>query len=824
MKKASSEKGKISSAHPSQTARGGGQSAGKRVLKAVAIITLALFVIAGLAIFGGYLWYLSVTAGLEVDPSLFPTARDLPVFLDKDGNEIEYFTETYVSPSSLPDHVKHAFVALEDRRFYSHKGYDPRAIARAVVRNIAAGRTVEGGSTITQQLVKNTHLGSERTLSRKLREIALAKKTEELYSKEEILAMYLSVIYFGAGAYGINAASRIYFGCTPSELDVSQAATLAGILKNPSRYSPKNDLEEARERRDLVIGVMHREGYLTAREAEEAMSKEIVLSENETEGKKNVAEQYVKAAAKEACDILGMTGYALENSGVVIMTGYDPAAQEALFEETADRSNYSAEGVAGEASLVENATGEVKAYFGTLGYRISRQAGSVLKPLVVYAPALEDGRITLATPIRDERTDYNGYSPENFGGAYYGDTTPREGIKHSLNAAAVRVLSYLGAERGVACGMELGLPLVKEDASLALALGATSKGTDTLTLAGAYASLARGGCHIPPHFVRSVSAEGRKIFSFSSEKRRVFSPATCSLVTDCLADTVKDGTARTLSSLPFETAGKTGTVQMDAERNSDAWCVSYTSEDTLAVWHGGDGMTELGGGHPAHHSADIWRRVYHDAPPADLPAPRGTVKMKVDVYSTFKNRKVTPAVPETPAEYVREELFAAEYLPDEGGSLFLSPRPRFELSADGNGAVITVTAGPAFDHELYCTDATGTRLIGRIKRGSGEFVGENGANVIVLPSATENEDGDGVPSSGAELYPDRTVVLRHIPITLGGKVTYTLTASAGEASGSLSKHCFPRAAHWRGCQTGIIRTSLGAILFGAFAQPNLANM
>ena len=185
----------------------------------------------------------------------------------------------------------------------------------------------------------------------------------------------------------------------------------------------------------------------------------------------------------------------------------------------------------------------------------------------------------------------------------------------------------------------------------------------------------------------------------------------------------------------------------------------------------------------------------------------------------FKNRKVTPAVPETPAEYVREELFAAEYLPDEGGSLFLSPRPRFELSADGNGAVITVTAGPAFDHELYCTDATGTRLIGRIKRGSGEFVGENGANVVVLPSATENEDGDGVPSSGAELYPDRTVVLRHIPLTLGGRVTYTLTASAGEASGSLSKHCFPRAAHWRGCQTGIIRTSLGAILFGAFAQP-----
>lgn len=358
--------------------------------------------VAGLAALGGYIGFTEWAKKAEFDAALLPTATAVHTVLDRYGEEIPYVADGYVDPDSLPAHVKNAFVALEDRRFYSHKGYDVRGILRALAANLKAGKTVEGASTITQQLVKNTHLSSERTLKRKLKEIAIATKIEEKYTKDEILAMYLSVIYFGAGAYGINDASRVYFGCSPEELTVAQAATLAGILKNPSRYSPKNSLENATERRNLVLDVMCSEGYLTEEERDAAKAEKMRLARTE-ENSRDYTSQYVNAAVREACEMLGMTEYKLQNSGLVIMTAFDPEMQKIVAEETADRSHYSADGVGGSAVLIDNATGEISAYYCTLGYEISRQGGSVMKPLAVYAPALDTGAITLATPLRDEK-------------------------------------------------------------------------------------------------------------------------------------------------------------------------------------------------------------------------------------------------------------------------------------------------------------------------------------------------------------------------------------------------------------------------------------
>ena len=285
---------------------------------------------------------------------------------------------------------------------------------RAVIKNIGAGRTVEGASTITQQLVKNTHLSAERTLERKLKEIAIAAKIEQNYSKDEILSMYLSVIYFGSGAYGIKEASRVYFGCAPEELTVAQAATLAGILKNPAEYSPKNHPENAVARRDLVLDVMYREGCLTAAERDEAKAEELVLAETPEE--RDPAARYVAEAVREACELLGITEYELGNSGLTVLTAYDPSAQSALVRETENAAVYSSPEVDGEAVLIDNATGEIVAYHNTTGYEVRRQAGSAMKPLAVYAPALDAGVITLATPVRDELTDFGGWQPQNFGG------------------------------------------------------------------------------------------------------------------------------------------------------------------------------------------------------------------------------------------------------------------------------------------------------------------------------------------------------------------------------------------------------------------------
>lgn len=767
---------------------------GKKAAKIAAVTFAVLFAACGIVMLGGFLWFRSWAEGVELDPSLLPTATAIPVVLDRNGNDMGYATDDYVAPGSLPEHVGAAFVALEDRRFYSHHGYDPRGILRAVFNNIRAGRTVEGGSTITQQLVKNTHLSSERTLSRKLKEIALAMKIEKEFSKDEILSMYLSVIYFGAGAYGIGDASRVYFGKTPEELTVAEAATLAGILKNPSAYSPKNDIEKARERRDHVLDVMCREGYIDENERDAAKGEKLVLAGDESAD--DPARCYVAEAIKEACNMLGITEYMLGNSGLVISTAYDPEAQEVLVRENSDRANYSADDVAGAAALVDNATGEVLAYHSTLGYKIARQGGSALKPLVVYAPALETGAVTLATPLRDERTDFGGYSPENFGGVYYGDTTPREALKRSMNTAAVKVMTYIGAERAVKCGSALGLPLTQNDENLALALGATEKGLDPVTLAGAYATFAREGNFVRPHFVKSISEDGRKVCSADITARKVFSRETSALVTDCLKDTVRDGTARSLSVLPFDIAGKTGTVQKSDSANSDAWSVSYTTRHTLAVWHGGDDMTELGGGHPTKQAAKIWKALCEGDPPPAFLLPRGVRRENVDVYSTFRNKKVTLAVADTPMKYVKSELFASSFRPTEDGSAFIAPLPRFTAETSDGVVTLNVQTEPAFDIKLTCTDALGTRTVGTISGETGAFVREKGMDtrpprvgdgIFGIPLASGTEKGE-------DIFRTRTVTVTHTPFSMGGMVTYTLTLvlpESGKEMGSASAVCFP---------------------------------
>ena len=785
----------------------------KKAAAGVLIALAVLTVLCGAALFGGWLWFRESVEKAEFDPALLPTATALPVVLDRHGNELAYAADNFIEPGSLPRRVTDAFVALEDKRFYSHKGYDPKGMLRAVIKNIGAGRTVEGASTITQQLVKNTHLSAERTLERKLKEIAIAAKIEQNYSKDEILSMYLSVIYFGSGAYGIKEASRVYFGCAPEELTVAQAATLAGILKNPAEYSPKNHPENAVARRDLVLDVMYREGCLTAAERDEAKAEELVLAETPEE--RDPAARYVAEAVREACELLGITEYELGNSGLTVLTAYDPSAQSALVRETENAAVYSSPEVDGEAVLIDNATGEIVAYHNTTGYEVRRQAGSAMKPLAVYAPALDAGVITLATPVRDELTDFGGWQPQNFGGNHLGDITPREALKRSVNTVAVKVLSYLGAGRAAEKCRMLGLPLTSEDENLALALGSTQKGVSPVELAGAYSALAREGNFIEPHFVRAVVKDGARVAAHPNTATRVFSPDASALVTDCLVDTVRDGTARTLSSLPFEVAAKTGTVERSDGVNTDAWSVSYTTEATLAVWHGGTDMTELGGGHPTRHAANIWKTICSEEIPAPFALPRTVVKKRVDAFSTFSSGKTVLALPGTPEKYVFEELFSSSRLPDAEGSRFLSALPEFTLAADGGSAVLTLTAEEPFLYAIYCADALGERRVALLD-------GETGALLDGYDEADgasrENPTSNGIffgqmprsaPAGSREVsvletekvretsrFPALSVTLSHTPFSFGDKVSYTvevLSKESGKPLGSAEKSCFPSA-------------------------------
>jgi len=690
------------------------KSGKSRKRKKIAITLLSVFLILPVLIGGIGIGAFALWADSQkLDKSLLPTAQAVPVFFDALGNEIPYEESDYIQPSEVSDNLKNAFVALEDKRFYKHKGYDVIRIGGALFSNLKAGKIKEGASTITQQLVKNTHLSNERTLSRKLKELAIATKVEKEYSKDEILSMYLSVIYFGNGCYGVKQAARTYFGKSPAELSLAECAALAGIVRNPQKYSPKNNPENCVKRRNLVLSLMKDEKYIRESEYESAVSEPLAAAKVETDTRN--FERYLSEVKKEVCEVLGITKYQLSNSGLKIYTGLNPSLQSALENQEKNSNNIENDKIGSVSIIIDNESGIVSAFSSTYPYEIYRQAGSVLKPLAVYAPSVEQGIISLATPVVDEKIDYGGYSPSNFGGIYYGETTVREAIKKSMNSISVKVMDYLGTKNSVRTLNALGIDVSAKDENYALALGATLKGVTPLSIAGGYSTLARGGEYVKPSFVRYIVKDDGKIYTGEArQKSRVFSEATSWLMTNALSDTVRDGTAKTLSTLDFEVAAKTGTAQKNKDYNSDAWCASYNNEYTVVVWHGNDeGITEKGGGYPTHHAARIWRDIEERETLSKCFGVCPEVEQAdIDVYSSKKLKTVVGASENTPLEYRKSEFFTKNTLPDPSQSKFDKIEPgSLELSVSSGIVSISFDSEEIYSYELIRTDVLGSKVI-----------------------------------------------------------------------------------------------------------------
>lgn len=696
----------------------------KKILLIVCITLILLpAVILGCTVGGFAIW----TTTQKIDKNLLPTATAVPTFYDADGNALPYADSNFVDINTVSDNLRYAFVALEDKRFYKHKGYDLTRMIGATVNNIKAGAVREGASTITQQLIKNTHLTHERTMSRKLKELALAINLEKMYSKDEILSMYLSVIYFGSGAYGIKQAANLFFDKNIEDLSLAECATLAGIIKNPAKYSPTKHPEESIKRRNVVLQVMHSQGYISKEEfdvAKEQPLKTQKSDDSDNEGASitlDTCEFYISQAIKEVCIALNVTKYQLSNSGLKIYTNLNPKLQLALEKQRLNTQNFENESIGNVSIIIDNESGAVLAHSSTYPYTVSRQAGSVLKPLAVYAPAIDRNLISLATPITDERIDFNGFSPNNYGGVYYGDTNIREAIKKSMNSVSVKVMDYLGTDVSAHYLNSLGIAIEDKDKNYALALGATSKGVTPISVASAYSTLARGGEYISPSYVRFVIEDGNKILSNERDDRRgtqkthrVISKSTASLMTSALIDTVKSGTAKTLGALPFEVASKTGTVERADGNNSDAWSASYNDVYTVLVWHGTDDtMTEKGGGYPTRHALKIWQQAaeYHQMK-SNLDAYDGIVKLDVDTYSTNINKQVVLANENTPLEYRKSEYFAQNNLPTASGSKFDKiENIDFEVSNNNGTIGISFDSEKIYHYEIYRQDVLGSQLI-----------------------------------------------------------------------------------------------------------------
>ncbi len=487
--------------------------------------------------------------------------------------------------SRMSPYIPQAVVAIEDRRFYWHFGIDPIGLARAMVKNVMAGRMVQGGSTLTQQLAKNLFLSPERTLERKVQEVLLAVWLEHQFTKDQILEMYLNRVYFGSGSYGVEAASRRYFKKPARDVNLAQAALLAGLLKAPSRLSPARNPKAAEARGQIVLQAMRDEGYVTDREITTAMTRPPTRAKSYWSGAENFGADLVMDQIEE---LIG----GKVTRDLIVDTTIDFQLQQMA--EQAIRGAIDRNGgklnVSQGALVSIDGTGAIRALVGGYDYTVSqfdratkakRQPGSAFKPFV-YAAALEQGRTPLSVrndaPIRIGK-----WTPANYDQKYRGPVTLSDALTKSLNTIAAQLVMEAGPKNVIKTARRLGIES-KMQANASIALG-TSEVTLT-ELTAAYAPFMNGGLKATPHIIKRVrTTDGKILYENTYDNPpRVLKPQIVAMMNGMLARVVTEGTGRRAQLNSQPAAGKTGTSQ--AFR--DALFVGYTSHLTTGVWFGND--------------------------------------------------------------------------------------------------------------------------------------------------------------------------------------------------------------------------------------------
>ncbi len=556
--------------------------------------------------------------------------------LDNDGaklNEPLYLHEYKQIPiDALHDYTYNAFVAVEDKRFYSHSGIDFKRVLGAIAHNLKSGGYKEGASTISQQLIKNTHLNNNKTFKRKINEMLLAKELEKNYSKKEILEMYLNTIYFGRNAYGIETAANVYFNKSAKDLTVSESAILCGMIKAPNTYAPDKNAEKCKTRRNGVLKIMLKENVINESQYNEALDSEIYYCPEKVKAEKT----YTYHVMKEACKLLNMTPMQLAQSNFIIETYCNAQTQQALLDLiTQDKTKTSDNTLADISCVVTNNKGGVEAcYFrgDTAGEK--RQVGSAIKPIAVYAPALNERIITEASPVLDEATDFNGYKPTNLGG-YNGWTTIKYAVAKSLNIPAVKTLNALGLDNAKKYLNKMG---VDGEQNLSLALGNVTGGMDVFSLAKCYATLANNGECNEVRFIKNIYNDQGLVYTREINGSRVFNSGANYLMTDLLINTVENGTAKKLFSSDYQVAAKTGTVG-SKNGNSDAIIAGYTTANTFVVWYSGKLENSVtGSAAPSALANKLLNKMYKDNKPNTFTMPDGLEELKLDKDSLYTDQ------------------------------------------------------------------------------------------------------------------------------------------------------------------------------------------
>ncbi len=671
------------------------------ILLGVFLLSAAVFI----AVFDVFSWQ-------KLDPSRLTSLAQTTSLYDRHGelmSEVRGLeNRTIVQLDEVPRETQLAFLAAEDLRFYTHRGIDFYRILGALRSNLISGSFAEGASTITQQLAKLTHLSAAKTIRRKLEEIHLALQIERMFSKDEILEMYLNTVYFGRGAYGIQAAARAYFLKDVQELTLAQSAALAAIIKAPSIYAPHISPESNRNRREYILDTMLENGFITAQEHEEAIKESIWVIAVQEDNQIN--SWYVDEALRVSQQLLGLSADEVISGGFRIYTAFDPKMQEAADSAFANTSAFPANAsdgtpVQSAMAVVDVSDGAILAMVGGRDYSVvrglnratqmRRQPGSALKPLAVYGPALELG-YTTSSVLLDEKTSFTGgYTPQNAGDRYYGRVTMRTAIRNSLNTTAVRLLEEIGIETSVKYLRQMGIPIEDTDKNLSLALGSMTHGVTPVELAASYAPYANGGTYYEPYCIERIERlDGTLVYQREAGGKRVISEQSAYLMTSLLQSVITNGTGTRMLSAGMPLAGKTGTVSMTGG-NRDIWMAAYNPEISVTVWMGFDqtdakhkipnGVT--GGTSTASLCASFFKKAYADRKKPDFVQPEGLVWLTIDKRALTARGSVMLASDLTPKAERVSEVFTASNRPHAVSDVWNAPAApsSFYVAHDAGG-------------------------------------------------------------------------------------------------------------------------------------------
>lgn len=710
----------------------------KKILKISSIILLSIFFV--LAIFVAVVLntVIQSTKDIQFDKTKLIEANSVVCFYDINNNIIndDSFKNKVVSLKELNDYTKNAFISIEDKKFYTHNGINYKRIIKSMINNIRAGYLKEGASTISQQLIKNTHLSNEKTLNRKIKEIILTKKLEKNFSKDDILETYLNVIYFGNNCYGLEDASLTYFNKSAKDLNLEESALLAGMIKAPNKYSPINHKEEAKTRRNLVLKEMLKDKKISENEYEKAVKSEIELNINKSVHEKNV---YELAVINEAKKILKLNEQDLKLLGIKIYTYLDPEIQQNIENAVKNDAYYHVNSYGNTADscaiCIDNKSGGINAFFGKCDYdlvNINRQPGSTIKPILIYAPSLEKGIINPETPILDEKINIDGYSPNNVGLIYHGYVSATECVEQSLNIPAVKLMKEVGIDYCKNFAKNAGIDFKDEGSNLALSLGGFKKGTNLISLTNTYLPFSDKGNFVNAKFIREIKTLNDKtIYKNNEKKTQIMSEETAYLMNKMLISGVQHGTSSRLSDIGFSLAGKTGTVGIkNTNLNTDIYSVAYTKDKTCGVWLGNPtGKKEYvlegknnGGTYATSMLKEIFSNIYKNTTPTKFDnAPNGITKINIDTICLNKG-EIMLATENTPPKYIKTIEINKKFNNFKPSSNYTNPNPiKLSVKVENNKPNIKFNAESFLTYRIYRIEEDETKLLETINNKSGEI-------------------------------------------------------------------------------------------------------